>query len=126
MRASAVPLETLVRWRREILAGTGSVRPASFSAVQALMDRPAAPDQTLDGICGPPEVGAVLRLPSCGQRGPTISASATRRCAARRRSLKAAGADMIKMYGLMSKELYFLIAAEARRVGLPSGATYRR
>jgi hypothetical protein len=97
--SSEVPLDSLVQWRREIWAGT----------------RVGPPRQLLSGqsINGPRN-GCVR-----GETFPTcFSDSADARHLVD--SLVAAGADMIKTYTVAKPE-YFIIAHEARRLGVPFG-----
>jgi hypothetical protein len=98
---SEVPLDTLRRWRQEILVGT----------------RVGPPRQILSGV-------SINEAADC-ERGDLVgqvcvsegdSADARKLVS----ELKAAGADMLKMYDLSAK-MYFVIAAEARRVDLPFG-----
>ena len=93
---SYVPLDTLRQWQREILAGT----------------RVGPPRQLLSG--------AAIDGPQCVES--TGHACVTDAAAARRvvDSLTTAGATWIKTYNL-SASLYFAVAAEARRVGVPFG-----
>lgn len=95
---SEVPLDTLRRWRREILAGTRVGPPRQLFAGAALDDKDATTCMTTGHLC--------------------LAGAADARQAVD--SLKAAGADFIKTYGL-SNTLYFVIAAEARRIGIPFG-----
>jgi hypothetical protein len=93
---SSVPLDTLNLWRREILAGTrgGPVR-------QILSG------QTING----PEEGCVRT----NYRGGRLLHTCVSDTADARHFV-----DSIKTYSL-SKGIYFVIAAEARRLGLPFG-----
>lgn len=95
---TTVPLDTLIRWRREILAGTRVGPPRQLFSSPALM-----------GPCAADEERYRFGWQAC------VGDSAD----ARRfvDSLKIAGVDMLKMRGL-SRELYFVVAAEARRVGV--------
>jgi hypothetical protein len=98
---SGIPLETLIQWRREVLAGT----------------RAAPPRQILSGA-GIDEEEGCSRSDLTGHTCviPADTADARRVVD----TLKAAGADMIKMYDL-SRETYFAIAAAARRRGIEFG-----
>jgi imidazolonepropionase-like amidohydrolase len=98
---SSVPLDTLHQWRREILAGT-RVGPPRQLLVGAAIDETA-------GCNGTNSNGHICVSPFDSADGRHLVDS-----------LKVAEADMIKMYGL-SKGMYFVIAAEARRVGVPFG-----
>lgn len=84
--------QTLDRWRREILAGR-LVGP-HIAAAGALVDGPASWLPTADTV---------------------TSASEARRFV---RRAKAAGMDFIKVYSHLSRESYFAIADEARRLGI--------
>jgi hypothetical protein len=96
---SEVPLDTLLLWRREILADTRVGPPRQLLAGPALDEDKSCPKNRGTGhIC--------------------VSDSADARHMVD--SLKAAGADFIKTYRL-GKEMYFVVAAEARRMGLPFG-----
>jgi predicted amidohydrolase len=94
--ASNVPLDTLLRWRREILAGT----------------RMGPPRQILSG----------KSLDSCEEDPESYHSciSSTANVQHYVDSLKTAGVDMLKMYGL-TPEMYFSVAAAARRAGIPFG-----
>jgi len=91
-----LPLDTAVRWRREILAGTRIGPPRQLFA------------------------GPVINGPCRGENPGDICVADTAAARHLVDSLKAAGADMVKTYNL-SADLYFVIAAEARRVGLLIG-----
>jgi hypothetical protein len=97
---SPVPLDTLQMLRREILAGT----------------RVGPPRQILSG----PKLNEwSVPCPEYANLGMVcVSDTANARRAVD--SLKAVGADMIKTYA-MGQTMYFVIAAEARRVGIPFG-----
>lgn len=99
---SPVPLDTLLQWRREILAGT----------------RVGPPRQVLSGqsIAGP-EKGCERRKTNNSPQTCVADAADAVRVVD---SLKAAGADMIKPRAV-TPALYFVIAAEARRLGIPFG-----
>jgi imidazolonepropionase-like amidohydrolase len=90
---SALALDSVLRWRREILAGA-RVGPRVLTSGPILY---AANNSSPWGI--------------------SVATSADARRVID--SLKAAGADFIKVYSGHSREVYFAIAAEARRVGLP-------
>jgi hypothetical protein len=98
---SGVPLDTLLLWRREILAST----------------RVGPPRQLLSGqsIAGP-VTGCKRYRADEPQTCVVDSADAVHYVD----SLQATGADMIKPREV-SKALYFVIAAEARRRGIPFG-----
>jgi len=104
---SSVPLDTLILWRREILAGT----------------RVGPPRQILSGqsIAGPIPGCQRSRLKESSQNCIADSADARHYVD----SLKAAGADMIKPRHV-GKAMYFVIAAEARRLGIPFGGHAER
>jgi hypothetical protein len=98
--SSEVPLDTLIMWRREILDGK----------------RVGPPRQILSGsaLNGPNK--------NCkrGKGGQHICVADSADARHLVDSLKSAGADMLKTYSL-SKNMYFVIAAEARRIGIPFG-----
>jgi hypothetical protein len=96
---SDVPVDTLILWRREILAGTRVGPP------RQLLSGPAIDEGT-----------SCTRM--AGEEHICVDDAADARHVVD--SLKAAGADMLKTYGL-SPETYFAIAAEARRVGILFG-----
>ncbi len=100
---SSLPLDTLLQWRREILAGTRVGPPRQIFSGAAINE-------------GSGEEGVCKRTSLSGHVCVADSADARRLV----NDLKAAGADMIKMYHL-SKSMYFVIAAEARRIGIPFG-----
>jgi hypothetical protein len=93
---SYVPLDTLRQWQREILAGT----------------RVGPPRQLLSGVA----IDGPKCMRTTGHVCVTDVSSAHRVVD----SLHAAGATWIKTYNL-NAALYFAVAAEARRVGLPFG-----
>lgn len=99
---SRIPLDSLILWRREILAGS----------------RLGPPRQLLSGMYLNDEYG------NC--KGDPLALCVTDSARARYLvdSLKAAGADMIKLRDLR-REMYFAGAAEARRVGIPFGGHRR-
>jgi hypothetical protein len=96
---SSVPLDTLVLWRREILAGTRVGPPRRILSGPAL-DGP-------DKNCKRKQTDHTCVADSADARHLVDS-------------LKSAGANMIKTYSL-SRNMYFVIAAEARRIGIPFG-----
>jgi len=101
---ASVPLDSLIRWRKAVLAGT----------------RIGPPRQILSGLhIDELDEGRKLSPP-----GPTNSAEIIRgdTSAARRLvdSLVAAGADMLKPHNV-SRAVYVVIANEARRLGRPFG-----
>jgi hypothetical protein len=108
---SPVPLDTLLRWRREILAGTRVGPPRQLLSGQSI-------------------AGGFARAEPC-KRGSNADSSyqtCVNDSADARRyvdSLKAAGADMLKPREL-TPEMYYVIAAEARRVGIPFGGHAER
>jgi hypothetical protein len=99
---SPVPLGTLRLWRREILAGTRIGPPRQLFSGQSITNYPEDCDRS-----------QLLESP---QTCVADSADAVHYVD----SLKAAGADMIKPRDVYPP-MYFIIAAEARRVGLPFG-----
>ncbi len=94
-------LDTLVRWRREILAGTRIGPPRQLLSV--------ALDENL--WCD-------MRVRDGGGHWCVESGDEDVRHIVD--SIKAVGADMVKMYHL-SDSMYFLVAAAARRAGLRIG-----
>ena len=101
---SEVPLDTLNVWRREILAGK-RVGPPRQLFVGAALDEAA----------------------QCTARGNghlCVNGSDTADVRYVVDSLKAVGADMIKTYDL-DHDTYFMVAAEARRIGIPFGGHLR-
>jgi hypothetical protein len=98
---SDVPLATQNEWRREILAGTRIGPP------RQVLSGPAIDEEE---SCARTELAGHI----CVSSGDSVDA---RRLV---EALKAAGADMVKMYRL-SKPTYQLVAREARRAGLPFG-----
>ena len=99
---SAVPIATMRLWQREILAGTRVGPPRQLLAGPAI----DGPDGQTPCTNGP------------GESHFCVADSAAARHLVD--SLKGAGADFIKTYAL-KRDLYFVIAAEARRVGIPFG-----
>ena len=95
---SVVPLDTLRLWRGEIVAGTRIGPPRQLLAGPALDEATPCPRRGTGHIC--------------------VADSADARHVVD--SLKAAGADFIKTYKL-GRQMYFVIAAEARRMGIPFG-----
>jgi hypothetical protein len=98
---SGVPLDTLLQLRREVLAGTRVGPP------RQILSGPS-----LGGSCS----GGWTPPPGWPEHCVTDSANARHKVD----SLKAAGADMIKPREV-TREMYFVIAAEARRLGIPFG-----
>jgi hypothetical protein len=94
--ASQIPLDTLIMWRREILAGTRVGPPRQILSGPALDEGHSITDPYHLGVDSAADARRVVD------------------------SLKAAGADIIKTYAL-GREMYFVIAAEARRIGIPFG-----
>jgi hypothetical protein len=102
--SSPVPLDSMLLWRREILAGTRVGPP------RQLLSGPAIDDSSTKygkDICEDAEAAHICVADSADARHVVDS-------------LKAAGADILKTYQL-GRKLYFTIAAEARRVGIPFG-----
>lgn len=97
---SPVPLQTLLQGRQEILAGTRVGPPRALFVGPAL-------DEENPCVRTASMVGHVCVGDSTDARHVVDS-------------LRAAGADMIKMY-FLSRRMYFVIAAEARRLGVPFG-----
>ncbi len=98
-----VPLDSFFRWRREILTGIRAGPPRQLLSIR--LDNALWCERR-----DPRDIDATL----CVETGDTADV--------RRKVefIRAAGADMIKTYTL-SNTMYFLIAAEARRVGLAFG-----
>ena len=101
---SPVPLDTLILWRREILAGTRVGPPRQILSGQSITDQVTPCDRS--------ERQRENRLQTC-----VVDAADARHVVD---SLKAAGADMIKPRDV-SRAIWFVIAAEARRLGIPFG-----
>ncbi len=102
--STAVPLDTLRLWRREVLAGKLVGPPRQI-------------------FSGP---GVSNEIPDCqrSQRVGQLHTCVTADPADQRHfvdSLKAAGADMIKLREIDKSEVYFVMANHARRIGLPVG-----
>ncbi len=97
--ASEVPLDTLLHWRRAILAGTKVGPP-----------RQVLSGKSLDGPepCEHSDAPYHICISDVAHVRHHVDSS------------KAAGVDMLKMYGL-APEMYFAVAAAARRIGLPFG-----
>jgi hypothetical protein len=104
--ASPVPLDTMLMWRREILAGT----------------RVGPPRQLLSGKSIDEEKGCVrAKFTLAGTHHHTcVRTDDTADMRQLVDSLKGAGADMIKTY-MLSKKMYLALAADARRSGIPFG-----
>jgi len=99
---STVPLDTLKLWRRQILAGT----------------RVGPPRQILSGHALDEETPCRRGYGKwAGGHTCVIDEDDARHVVD---SLKKDGADMLKMYNL-STWMYFVIAAEARKIGIPFG-----
>lgn len=92
------PLDTLLQWRREIVAGTRVGPPRQLLSGQALDNctQPRGPTRGHMCVSGPDDARHVVD------------------------SLTAAGASFIKTYAL-DRATYFTVAAEARKVGIPFG-----
>jgi hypothetical protein len=99
---SPVPLDTLHLWRREILAGTRVGPPRQLLSGQSITNRLKNYNRS--------------QLRNEYQTCVADSADAVHYVD----SLKAAGADMIKLRDV-DPPMYFVLAAEARRVGIPFG-----
>jgi imidazolonepropionase-like amidohydrolase len=99
---ASIPLDSLLQWRREVGAGT-RVGPRVFLSGPYLDSRASPGWGSLTR--GFP-AALPINTPDEGRRAVD--------------TLKAAGADLIKIHeNDMSREVYFAIAAEARRVGIP-------
>jgi hypothetical protein len=107
--ASDVSLDTLLRWRREILAGARVGPPRQLLSGKSIDERPLGSYWT-----EPCVHRAINEVHICIKAGDTADARHVVD------SLKAAGADLIKPYAL-SKNMYFVLAAAARRAGLLFG-----
>jgi hypothetical protein len=103
---SPVPLDTLLLWRREIVTGTRVGPPRQILSGQSITD------EKEKGRCDRGERQRDNRLQTC------VSDSADARHVVD--SLKAAGADMIKPRDV-KRAMWFVIAAEARRMKIPFG-----
>ncbi len=107
---TSVPLDTLLQWRREVVAGR-RVGPRHLAAGPSLNDfvRDSA-DSALVRRGG---------ISMYAHQVPVSTPADARRVVD---SLKRAGADFIKSYGYRdSRAVYLALAAEARRVGIPFG-----
>ncbi len=107
---SSVPLDTLLRWRHEIIAGTRLGPP------RQLLSGPAI-DESSSGGCRRADAKQIFgpqRVHICVARGDTLHGGRLID------SLQAAGADMVKMYAL-SGEMYFALARAARRLDMRFG-----
>ena len=92
-------LDTLLQWRREMVAGTRIGPPRQLFAGVALDDGQPCKRTAGDGHACVADTADARHVVD---------------------SLKAAGADFIKTYAL-SRPVYFAVAAEARRIGIPFG-----
>ena len=101
---SEVPLDTTLMWRREIVAGTRVGPP------RQLLPGPALDESQ---PCSRGEFGGHICVGDSADARHVVD------------SLKAAGADFIKTYQL-GTEMYFVIAAEARRLHMPLGGHLNR
>ncbi len=100
-----VPLDTLVLWQRQILAGTRVGPPRQFHSGAAISEAGSCTrDPDLERL-----IGYV-----CVTAGDSVDVDHIVQ------SLKKAGADWIKTYDL-GEQTYFLLAAAARRAGLRFG-----
>jgi hypothetical protein len=107
--SSSVPLDTQNLWRREILAGKLVGPPRQLLSGLALHDaenygKNWATDSNFTGH----PITWVAGFADAADGRHLVD------------SLKAAGADIIKTYD-MSRASYFVIAAQARRIGIPFG-----
>jgi hypothetical protein len=103
---SSVPLATLGRWKQEIAAGS---RVGPRLVVSGTMFNGPAPRSNNAHATG-----------QCTTSKHIICIETAAEARLMVNVLKTAGADMLKLYSL-SPELYYALAAEARRVGLPFG-----
>lgn len=102
---TTVPLDTVLEWRREILDGA-RVGPRMVVAGGYLNEFP----QSIGEVCGDRPIAVVVTTPADVRRAVD--------------SLQQAGADLIKYHvfdSVRARPLYFAMAAEARRVGIPFG-----
>lgn len=115
---SSVPLDSLIRWRREILEGRRVGPPRQLLSGPSLTDvwqENGYPRETCNR-------GEIQRL---GIHQTCVSAVDSNDIRHLVDSLKGAGADMIKPRDV-TRGTYFTIAAEARRVGIPFGGHVMR
>lgn len=104
--AASDSLDTFIRWRREILEGRRVGPPRQILASVQVNDSLLGVSY---GPCHPFYHGAHAICPT--------SPAEVRRLVD---SFQTAGADMIKTY-ILTPAMYFALAAEARRVGIPFG-----
>ncbi len=102
--ASNILLDTLIKWRRDILAGK----------------REGPPRQLFSGALINERRGCRRAAPADNNSHHCVISGDSADAQKLVDSLRAAGADLIKMYDL-SKTMYFIIAREARRLGVPFG-----
>ena len=89
------PIDEVLRWRAEAAAGK-IVSPRIITAGRILDGDPPS---------SRPEYTDVVKTPEEGRKAV--------------RSLKAHGVDLIKVYDALSRQTYFAIADEAKKLGLP-------
>jgi imidazolonepropionase-like amidohydrolase len=102
---TSVPLDSLILLRRQILAGMSVGPPRQILSWKLLFDKEGCDNgNNFQGI----RATWVACFSDVADLRHLID------------SVKAAGADMLKTYD-MSRENYFALAAEARRIGIPFG-----
>jgi hypothetical protein len=104
---SEVPLDTLLQWRREVVAGSRAGPPRQILSGQYISE------EGHNGVSVPCRRSEQKTQETCVSSDPADARHLVD-------SLKAAGADMIKAYNV-SAEIYFALAAEARRSAIPFG-----
>jgi hypothetical protein len=107
---SPVPLDTLRLWRQQILAGTRVGPPREILSGPSL----AGPPPIAEGPGEPCVRSAIGEIPQTCVSGEADAVHVVD-------SLKAAGADMIKLRSINSTSLYYTIVREARRMGMLYG-----
>jgi imidazolonepropionase-like amidohydrolase len=105
---TGVPLDTLRRWRQEILMGTRLGPPRQLFAGPMLDD----------GDPNNPNISTSCRLRCFHGVDPALAVGSPEHVRHIVDSLYAAGADFIKVHGLKS-ETYFAVVNEAHRLGIP-------
>lgn len=125
---SAVPLDTLNLWRREILAGARVGPPRqvlsgpSISPYQRDSNQQVCRGEVLGIALSVCVIDTTCDLEACR---PLLDSVQTARARHLVDSLRTAGADMIKIR-VDNPALWFVMAAEARRVGIPFGGHVER